>query len=254
MKTVIVEDEIFAAQALQSLIHSIDASIEILATVQSIEESVEWFATHPAPDLVFMDIHLADGSSFAIFDELTLSCPVVFTTAYDEYALKAFEVNSIDYLLKPVSRQDLERAIGKYRSRIAASDSSARLLNQLISDMKKSERAYKSCFLIPEKDRLLPLSAADIAFICVDTKTVKAVTFAGRTYYLDRSLDEMVIRLNPADFFRANRQFIISRRAVKDLATWFGGKMAVNLCVASFSEKIIISREKSGEIKRWLAG
>ena len=251
MKAVIVEDEIFAAQALQTLIHEVDASIEVLCILPSIDESVEWFRSHSVPDLVFMDIHLADGSSFAIFEEVKISCPVVFTTAYDEYALKAFQVNSIDYLLKPINRKDLERAIGKYKNRIAVPGNSADLINNLIASIKKTERTYKSYFLVPEKDKLVPLATADIACIFIDVKMVKAVTFANKNYYLDQSLDELAEQLNPYDFFRANRQYIIARKAVKDLSKWFGSKMTVNLSV-SVPEKIVVSKLKVSEIKQWM--
>ena len=252
MKAVIVEDESFAAQSLQSLIHEVDGSIEIWSVLQSIDESVEWFRSHPVPDLVFMDIHLADGSSFAIFDEVKISCPVIFTTAYDEYALKAFEVNSIDYLLKPINQKDLERAINKYKNLIAIPPGNIELMNRLIASIKKSERTYKSYFLVPEKDKLVPLATADIAYIYIDVRMVKAVTFANRIYYLDQSLDELGIQLNPVDFFRANRQYIIARKAVKDLSLWFDSKMVLNLSVAS-PERIVISKVKVGEIKRWMA-
>jgi two-component system LytT family response regulator len=252
MKAVIVEDEIFAAKALQDLIHEVDTSIEILSILQSIDESVEWFSSNPVPDLVFMDIHLADGSSFAIFEKVDITCPIIFTTAYDEYALKAFEVNSIDYLLKPINLKDLERAISKYKNRIAVPDHNTELINKLIESMKKGERSYKSCFLVPEKDKLIPLSVADIAYIYIDVKMVKAITFANKTYYLDQSLDELGLQLNPIDFFRANRQYIISRKAVKDLSIWFAGKMAVNLS-APTPERILMSKSKVSEIKRWMA-
>ncbi len=252
MKAVIVEDEIFAAQALQNLIREADASIEILSILQSIDESVEWFHSHPIPDLVFMDIHLADGSSFAIFEEVNINCPIIFTTAYDEYALKAFEVNSIDYLLKPINQKDLERAINKYKNMVVSPNNNTELINKLIASIKKGERTYKSYFLVPEKDKLVPLATSDIAYICIDAKMVKAVTFANRTSYLDQSLDELVIQLSPVDFFRANRQYIIARKAIKDLSLWFGSKMVVNLSVST-PERIVISKAKVGEIKRWMA-
>ena len=252
MKAVIIEDEIFASQALQNLIREVDASIEILSVLQSIDESVEWFRSHPVPDLVFMDIHLADGSSFAIFDEVNITCPVIFTTAYNEYALKAFEVNSIDYLLKPINQKDLERAVNKYKNMVASPDSNTELINKLIASIKIGERTYKSYFLVPEKDKLIPLATVDVAYICIDEKMVKAVTFANRTYYLDQSLDDLGLQLNQDEFFRANRQFLISRRAIKDLSIWFGGKIAVNLSVTT-PERIIVSKLKVGEIKKWMA-
>jgi len=254
MKAVIIEDENFASQALKSLIHEVDPTIEIVAVLQSIEESVEWFkfSLNPTPDFVFMDIHLADGPSFAIFDEVKITCPVIFTTAYDEYALKAFEVNSIDYLLKPINRKDLERALGKYKNMVANPSSHTELFNTLIASLKKNEPTYKSYFLVPEKDKLIPLATADIAYIYIDVKMVKAVTFANKTYYLDQSLDELNLQLNPLDFFRANRQYIVSRKAVKDLSLWFGGKMILNL-THSAPERVVISKLKAGDIKRWIA-
>ena len=251
MKAVIIEDEIFAAQALQHLIQETDESIEVISILQSIDESVEWFRSHTVPDMVFMDIHLADGSSFAIFDEVSIRCPIIFTTAYNEYALKAFEVNSIDYLLKPINQKDLERAINKYKNLKATPDNNTELINNLIVSIKKGEQAYKSYFLIPERDKLVPLATADIAYICIDVKMVKAVTYANRTCYLDLSLDELGQQLSPVDFFRANRQFIIARKAVKSLTLWFNSKMVVNLTVPP-PEKIIISKAKVSEIKRWL--
>ncbi|MCL2412881.1 MAG: LytTR family DNA-binding domain-containing protein [Bacteroidales bacterium] len=254
MKAVIIEDENFAAQALQNLIQEIDPSIEIVAVLQSIEESVEWFkfSNNPAPDLVFMDIHLADGPSFAIFDEVKIPCPIIFTTAYDEYALKAFEVNSIDYLLKPISRENLERALHKYKNLTANPDNHVELINTLVANLKKGGRDYKSYFLVPEKDKLIPLATADIAYIYIDVKVVRAVTFSNKTYYLDQTLDELASLLNPDDFFRANRQYIISRKAVKDLSIWFGGKMIVNL-ILSVPERITVSKLRAKNIKEWIS-
>jgi len=205
------------------------------------------------PDLVFMDIHLADGTSFAIFDEVKISCPIVFTTAYNEYALKAFEVNSIDYLLKPINQSDLERAVNKYKNMTPNPDSNTELINRLLASIEKEKRTYKSYLLVPQKDKLIMLATADIAYIYTEgNKIVSAVTFAKQTYHLENSLIELDEELNPSEFFRANRQYIIARKAVKDLTIWFGGKMAVNLTVET-PEKIIVSKGKVGEIKKWVA-
>ncbi len=254
MKAVIVEDEVFASQALESLIHEVDPAIEVIAVLQSIDETVDWFRLNPMPELVFMDIHLADGSSFAIFEEVNITCPIIFTTAYDEYALKAFEVNSIDYLLKPISKRDMERAISKYKNISATStDIDTETIQKLLASLKQNERTYKTYFLVPEKDKLVPLAVADIAYIYIDAKMVKAITFGNKTCYLDQTLDELAALLNPADFFRANRQFIIARRAVKDLSMWFGSKISVNLTVPT-PERIVVSKARVGEVKKWIAG
>ncbi len=264
MKAVIIEDEQVAAEALQGLLQEVCPGMEILAVLQSIDESVEWFSTHEAPDLAFMDIHLADGSSFAIFDETDVKCPVVFTTAYDEYALKAFSVNSIDYLLKPIGRQELERAMAKFRGREAGtggpagreaspSASQSALIAKLAEELRQGPRQWKSCFLVPERDKLIPLPANEIACIWLDTKMVKAFTQAGKVYYLDQTLDELARQLDPEAFFRANRQWIVARGAVKDLTQWFGNKLSVNLKI-DVPERIVVSKARVGEFKKWFAG
>ena len=253
MKAIIIEDESVAAQALQSLIQEIDPDIEIVTILETIEESVEWFEEQPQPDLVFMDIHLADGSSFAIFDKVEITCPIIFTTAYDEYALKAFEVNSIDYLLKPINKSDLERALNKFQHLTAAAKEQEKAsLEGLLAQMGAAKKKYKTCFLIPERDKLIPLATSNIAYIYIDTKTVKAIAMDGHTYYLNQTLDDIMAQLDPEHFFRANRQFIISRNAVKDLSVWFGNKLAVNLTVP-VPEKIIVSKARVGEFKTWFA-
>ena len=253
MKAIIIEDESVAAQALQLLIQEIDPEIEIVTILETIEESVEWFEEQPQPDLVFMDIHLADGSSFAIFDKVEITCPIIFTTAYDEYALKAFEVNSIDYLLKPINKSDLERALNKFQHLTAAAKEQEKVsLEGLLTQMGGLKKKYKTCFLIPERDKLIPLATSNIAYIYIDTKTVKAIAMDGHTYYLNQTLDDIMAQLDPEHFFRANRQFIISRNAVKDLSVWFGNKLAVNLSVP-VPEKIIVSKARVGEFKTWFA-
>ena len=253
MKALIIEDENVAAQALQSLVQEINPEIAVAATLQTIEESVEWLEENPMPDLVFMDIHLADGSSFAIFDKVEITCPIIFTTAYDEYALKAFEVNSIDYLLKPINKADLERALNKLQHLTAASREQEKVsLEGLLAQMGGAKKKYKTFFLLPERDKLIPLATSNIAYVFIDTKTVKAIAMDGHTYYLNQTLDDIMAQLDPEQFFRANRQFIINREAVKDLSVWFGNKLAVNLTVP-VPEKIIVSKARVGEFKSWFA-
>jgi len=253
MKAVIIEDEIVAAQALQTLIGEVDTHIQVIAVLQSIDESVEWFQAGSSPDLVFMDIHLADGSAFTIFEKVNISCPIIFTTAYDEYALKAFEVNSIDYLLKPINKQDLKRAIDKYKNFSSHSENNKDLIDKLLINLKQDTTSYKSYFLVPEKDKLIPLATHDIAFICIDAKMVKAVTFDNRIYYLDLVLDDLIRQLDPSLFFRANRQYIIAHKAVKDVSLWFGNKLSVNLTVPT-PDRIFVSKARVGEFKRWFVG
>ncbi|MBR6437871.1 MAG: response regulator transcription factor [Bacteroidales bacterium] len=250
MKALVIEDEILAAQSLQKLITEVSPDTEVIATLQSIEESVAWFDENPMPDLVFMDIHLADGSSFAIFEKTQITCPIIFTTAYDEYALKAFEVSSIDYLLKPINRNDLERAMNKYKS-LVRDNGNSEALESFLRQIGIN-KSYKSCFLVPERDKLIPLSTANIAYIYIDIKTVKAIALDEHVYYMNQTLDEIMNQLNPDDFFRANRQFIVSRKAVKDITIWIGNKLSLNLSV-KVPEKIIISKAKVAEFKTWFS-
>lgn len=251
MKAVIVEDEFIAAQNLQRLISHAAADIEVITVLQSVEECVEWFSTQPAPDLVFMDIQLADGSSFSIFEKVNISCPVIFTTAYDEYALKAFEVNSIDYLLKPINTKSFERAIAKFRQLGSNNNKgSAEAIAQLLDVFNKTKDAYKSHFLIPYKDKLVPLQVERIACFYIENKMAKIITTDNESFFLDSSLDELYLQLDPAHFFRANRQYIVAHKAIKDISIWFGSKLFINLLVP-VPEKIIVSKARVAEFKTW---
>jgi two-component system LytT family response regulator len=199
-----------------------------------------------------MDIHLSDGSAFEIFNQIKITCPIVFTTAYDEYALKAFKVNSIDYLLKPIEVNDVQEAVKKLRE-ISTTETMQNAINSLITTFKKGSK-YKTHFLIPVKgDKLIPVQTNDLACFYVDSGTIKTSTFEGRTYTLDFTLDELTDILNPELFFRANRQFIISKKAIKDIDLWFNSRLSVNLNVA-VPEKIVISRGRIPEFRNWFAG
>jgi Response regulator of the LytR/AlgR family len=252
MRAIIIEDEYLAAHALTRLVAEIAPEIKIEAVLQSTDESVEWFNANTMPDLVFMDIHLADGSSFAIFDDVNITCPIIFTTAYDEYALKAFEVNSIDYLLKPIESRQLERAISKVKRLYPNNnpENQTELMNRLLASMQKPV-TYKSSFLIPVKDKLIPLNVKEIAYFFIDTKVIKAVTYLGKSYSLDLTMEEIMKQLHPEQFYRANRQYIVGRSAVKDITMWFGNKIAVTLKVDT-PERIIVSRINAKEFKEWL--
>ncbi len=252
MKALIIEDEIMAAKTLQKLLGEVSPETEIIAVLESIEDSVAWIEENPMPDLMFMDIHLADGSSFAIFDQVDITCPVIFTTAYDEYALKAFEVNSIDYLLKPISKEALERAMRKYRmlDQGLQNDNSSNIEALLTQLTQKN--SYRRCFLLPERDKLVPLPTANIAYAYIEAKTVKLVSMEHKEYYLTQTLDDLMAQLDPKEFFRANRQFVISRSAVKDVSVWFGNKLAINL-IMDTPEKIIVSKARVAEFKHWFS-
>lgn len=250
MKAVIIEDEKIAADLLRNLINQLDENIEVVTTLQTVEDSIEWLENNQHPDIMFVDIHLADGSSFSIFEKTEVRCPIVFTTAYNEYALKAFEVNSIDYLLKPINKDDLQRALNKYKN--LKGDNKDLDYKKFVSRFLNEGNVnnYKEYFLVPERDKLIPLAAKDIAYIYIDLKLIKAVTFSGKVYYLNQNLDEMMNQLNPKNFFRANRQYIVAHESIKDVSMWFGNKISLNLTLPT-EEKIIVSKARVTEFKNW---
>jgi len=250
MKALIIEDELVAGQNLQRLISQVADDIQVIAVLQSVEESIEWFSLNAAPDVVFLDIHLADGSAFSIFEKVEISCPVIFTTAYDEYALKAFEVNSIDYLLKPINLKNLERAVLKLRSLVPTKTDNAELISNVLAAFKQTKIAYKSNFLIPYKDKFIPLAIHKIACFYSENKMVKIITEDNQVYNMDSSLEDLYTQLDPALFYRANRQYIVSHKAIKDISVWFGSKVSINLIV-SVPEKIIVSKARVSEFKAW---
>ena len=255
MKTLIIEDERIAAENLQRMISQHTPQLEVCGILQSVEEAVEYFSHSETPDLVFMDIHLADGLAFHIFDSVTIHCPIIFTTAYDQYALQAFQVNSIDYLLKPISPDDLKRAINKLEqltSTNAESSSDSSISPQVIASMMEmvQHNKYKSYFLLPLRDKLVPLAIDQIAFIYVDEKLTRAVCFDGKSYAIDKPLDNIYSQLNPALFFRANRQYIIAHSAIKDISIWPLSKLHITLSVPT-PDKIIIPRARAAEFKDW---
>lgn len=252
MKALIIEDEKSAVRNLRSLLKEVAPQCEVIGTLDSVQEAVSWFEANPMPDLVFMDIHLADGSSFEIFDYVRIGCPIIFTTAYDEYALKAFKVNSIDYLLKPIGEADLRQAIAKFehlQHGPGAQDS----LVALIRSMQRRDH-FRSHFLIPYKgDKLLPLAVQQVQYFCIVEGTTKAVVSEKESYVLPYTLDELTEGLDPDRFFRANRQYLISRQAVRDIDLWFNNRLSINLRVPT-GEKILVSKLRVNDFKAWFAG
>lgn len=245
LRALIVEDETAAAVNLQSILRQTAPDVEVAGVLESVAESVEYLRQHPQPDLLFMDIHLADGDSFRIFDAVEIVVPVIFTTAYDRYALEAFRVNSIDYLLKPLNSTDVQRAIDKFR-RLTGSESRA-----YGSRVKAMVAGRQETFLVHVRDRIIPLHRDKIAYCYTFNEKVTACDFDGATYPLDRTLEALQALLPETDFFRANRQFIVARRAVKDIVVWFGSRLALSLQVET-PERIVISKARVPEFKAWL--
>lgn len=249
MNALIIEDEKAALRNLKAAIDDTGRDITIVGETESIVDSVEWLKSHSMPDLVFMDIHLADGSAFEIFHYVDIVCPIIFTTAYDEYALKAFKVNSIDYLLKPITAADLNNAMDKLDRLVGNGEANDIDYSGLVRELRKKE-SYKTHFLIPVKpDKFIPLDAEDILYFYISDGHVKAVDGNMKEYVFPQTLDELAESLNPVSFFRANRQYILSKKAIKDIDLWFNNRLAVNLIVPS--ERILISKAKVGEFKEW---
>lgn len=255
MRAVIIEDEKRAAGNLIRLIGEVAPDIEIVAELQTIDNSVKWFRENPAPDIVFLDIHLADGSSFEVFKEVNIEAPIIFTTAYDEYALKAFEVNSVDYLLKPINKEGLEHALAKVktlsRTRELSVDNSG--LVKMLLETLKQESVYKKSLLVAYKDKLIPVPVKNIAYVYTEHKIVKAVTLDSKSYVIEQSLEKLLQQLNPHDFFRINRQYIVSRHAIKDASVWFSSQLALQLIIP-VPEKLLVSRSNVKNFKEWITG
>lgn len=250
MKVLIIEDETAAAINLKALLSQTFPDIEVVATIESVAESVEWFNSGSKADLVFMDIHLADGDSFTIFEHTEVDIPIVFTTAYDQYALDAFKVNSVDYLLKPVKATDLERAVAKL-NRLSQSD--AKDYTDKVSEMATKQNNRSQALLIHVKDRIVPLRPEEIAYFYTTNEKVSVCTLDNRVYPFDKSLDAVLPTLDNDTFFRANRQFIVSREAISDISVWFGSRLAINLTTPP-PERIVVSKARVPEFKRWIAG
>lgn len=251
MKTLIIEDETAAAVNLRALLSEVEPSIEVINVLESVAESVEYLRSNPTPELIFMDIHLADGDSFKIFKHVEVPCPIVFTTAYDQYALEAFKVNSIDYLLKPIAKEDLQRALEKLR-RLSAPEREA-AIERTKTMIEEPRPTQQNVFLVQVRDRIRPLHTDEVAFFYTCEERVTAHTFAGEILTIDRTLEALSGVLDEVDFYRANRQFIVARRALKDISVWFGSRLALNLNVET-PERIIISKARVPKFKKWLTG
>lgn len=248
MKTLIVEDETAAYENMLDILSEIDSSIEVLGNTESVTQTVDWLKNNPAPDLILMDIHLSDGSAFSIFEMITVETPIIFTTAYDEYAIEAFKVNSIDYLLKPVKTEEFKRALVKFNKR--THPEVAQYISQL-TQLRPSLSKYKDKMLLPIRDKLLPVNINDISCFYTTDKNTFVYMKDGNKYPYNKTLDQISESLNPTDFIRANKQFIIARNSVKNITIWFDSRLFVTLDIET-PERIYISKNKAAEFKAWM--
>lgn len=250
MNIIIIEDEKPSARRLQRMLTAID--MEAQTMLHSVEEAVEWFQNNPHPDLIFLDIQLSDGLSFEIFDAVEIKSAVIFTTAYDEYALQAFKLNSIDYLLKPIDDDDLKVAVDKFKSRTPSKQAVTLDFNDIKNLLVNPiEREYKKRFSVKVGQHLKLVNIEDIECIYSENKGTYAYTNEGRNYLLDTTLDQLKNELEPHIFFRISRKFYVNINAIKDMVSYTNSRLQIKL--NTFNEQdIIVARERVKDFKNWL--
>ena len=248
MICLIIEDEKTAAERLSGLIKKYDQTIEITGVIQSVKKAVEWLNTNQAPDLIFMDIQLADGLSFEIFEQTIVKTPVIFTTAFDEYALKAFKVNSIDYLLKPIDQKELNNAINKYKENSKTNEIPTQVFDSILHTLTKN---YKNKFVIKVGEHIKVFTIDDVQCFYSMEKYTFLQNNAGRDYAVSYSLDQLEDLLDPDRFFRISRKHIISSSAIKDIISYSNSRLLIKLH-SNESADLIVSREKVQDFKKWL--
>lgn len=243
----IIEDEKPNADRLKRLIKAIKPQVEILAVIDSVADSIAWFATHEQPDMVLSDIRLSDGISFEIFDKITLTCPIIFTTAYDEYAIKAFKYNSIDYLLKPIEQEELEAAFTKWDSIVTTGDPVS--LKGLLDYIQPKE--FRTRFLLSFKDGYKSLKVEDIAYFYSEFKITHAHLQQGQEDIVPQTLEELEQQLDPKVFFRVNRQYIVHINDIQRVHNYFNGKLKLELR-SNPEADIVVSRDKAQLLRNWM--
>jgi len=251
-KVLIIEDEKPAADWLKQLIRKHDPQISVLAILDSVNGAVDWFQQNQVPDLVFMDIQLADGLSFEIFERVKVQCPVIFTTAYEEYAIKAFKVNSLDYLLKPIAYNELEAAFQKFGERVQSLQTAPIVTIDLLEKVKEMLRKqYKTRFVIKVGEHLKSITVEDILFFYSLEKATFLCTVDFKTYLVDYSLDRISEMVDERRFFRINRKYIISNQSIADIIFYSNSRLKIKLKKKD-EVSIIVSRDKVAAFKEWL--
>lgn len=247
MRIIIVEDEKLAAERLVTILQEYDATVEVVACLESIEETVQYLKQHAHPDLLLLDIHLSDGHCFEIFKQVTYNKPVIFTTAYDQYALDAFKMFSIDYILKPVTQEALGAAFNKLRS--LAVSFSAIDFNRLLPAWQHNR--YKKRFLGKVGQRLFFIENNNIAYFQADNKIVYLVDREGNRYVIDYTMEKLEEELDPGSYFRLNRRFIVHIEAILQVKPYFNSRLKLAVKGAASTEDLVISRERVAEFKQW---
>jgi DNA-binding LytR/AlgR family response regulator len=251
MRVLILEDEALAAERLQLLLEQLRPEIEILAILDTVEDAVDYFKAGAELDLAFFDIQLADGASFQVFESVKVPCPVIFTTAYDQYTLKAFKVNSIDYLLKPIGKADLEQALAQYedlREKFGKPTVQLQQVEQLLQSM---QRQYKDRFVVKTGHQFLSIRAKDIRYLFTEHKTTWIRHADGKKHALEYTLEELEALLDPKDFFRTNRQYIVHIEAIDQTTVYSNARLKIKL---QDGEETTVSRDRVSDFRVWLGG
>ena len=253
MKVLIIEDEPHAQYELQRLLAESTKDIEVLQCIDSVEEAVDFINTNPAVDLMFFDIQLSDGLSFEIFNHIEVKAPIIFTTAYDEYAIRAFKVNSIDYLLKPVKQEDLNAALEKYESlqERRKPDSSVFQIEQIQQLLALNQNKYKSRFLTRMGNQIKHIGIEEVAYFVAENNEVLLVNKEGNRYFINHSLDHLSSLLNPDSFYRINRSYIVHLKAIKKMSKYFNSRLLIEL-EPKTEEQVLISRAKVNDFLNWI--
>ncbi|GAB2671927.1 LytTR family DNA-binding domain-containing protein [Flavihumibacter cheonanensis] len=252
MDILIIEDEQLGVEKLMRLIKSIDESIQIVGNTRSIKSSVEWLMQHEHPDIILMDIELTDGQSFEIFSHLSIKSMVIFTTSYDEYALQAFKVNSVDYLLKPIKKEELKNALDKFQEWQLKFSSPSVNIKELINGLRQQQpKSWRSRFLVKQGQKLVSIETSEIAYLYAEGRLSYFITWDKQKFVLDYTIEELEEMLDPQQFYRANRAFIIHIKTVSQIHNYFNGKLKLELQPATDKE-VLISREKAAEFKDWM--
>ena len=252
-KILIVEDEYAAVNNLVSIINEIDSNIEILEIIGSIKDLKDWLKKNNPPDLGFFDIQLSDGNIFEIFQNVSIDFPIIFTTAYSEYAINAFKVNGIDYILKPINIESVKFSLSKYQSlgKFNAKITEKNLYDVILELNQNNKTDYKQSFLIHYKDRLIPVATDTFAYFFIENKIVYGLTFNKEKHVIEHTLEELENVLNPNNFFRVNRQFILNRKSIIEISIFFNSRYSIKVKPSS-NIKIVTSKSKSTNIKNWL--
>lgn len=256
LKIIIIEDEGKAARELEKIIKQAVEAVEILAIIPSVAASIHWLETNLHPDLIFSDIQLADGLSFDIFRNTTVNVPIIFCTAFDQYAIKAFEANSLDYLLKPIEEDNVKSALDKYLGiknfyESTANSNQEKNVRKMLETFYNSKNNYQSTLLVYQQDKIIPIKTEDINFIYATDRTVRVFCAKEKIYFIRQTLDALEQKLSSEQFYKANRQFIINRNCIDTVYQYFGRKLLVKTICAT-PENIVISKERSQDFLSWM--